>query len=139
LRSEALDARGEEFKLDREYVKNGLRSVAQHFATVQLGYRTEQDATLALPPASPAAALHTAGPVDRGANSAAGRNLGDFRVTVDPTRPGLGRFAAVREQSLASRLMTLQTMGLARPDGPHQWQVRRDLETALKSHEASGG
>src|ERR1700690_2598093 len=42
-----LDAEGVEFKLDREYVKNGLRSVAQHFATVQLGYRTEQDATLA--------------------------------------------------------------------------------------------
>jgi type IV secretory pathway VirD2 relaxase len=43
-----LDASGEEFRLDREYVKNGLRSVAQHFATVQLGYRTEQDATTAL-------------------------------------------------------------------------------------------
>jgi hypothetical protein len=24
-------------------------------------------------------------------------------------------------------------MGLARPDGPHQWQVRRDLETVLKA------
>ena len=24
-------------------------------------------------------------------------------------------------------------MGLARPDGPHQWQVRRDVETALKA------
>ena len=43
-----LDKRDEEFKLDREYVSNGLRSVAQHFATVQLGYRTEQDASLAL-------------------------------------------------------------------------------------------
>jgi len=30
-------------------------------------------------------------------------------------------------------LMTLETMGLARADGPHQWQVRRDLETALKA------
>jgi type IV secretory pathway VirD2 relaxase len=29
--------------------------------------------------------------------------------------------------------MTLETMGLARADGPHQWQVRRDLETALKA------
>jgi hypothetical protein len=57
----------------------------------------------------------------------------DFRVTVDPTLPGLGPFAAIREQSLACRLMTLQTMGLARPDGPHQWQVRRDSETALKA------
>jgi len=29
--------------------------------------------------------------------------------------------------------MTLETMGLARADGPHQWHVRRDLETALKA------
>ena len=29
--------------------------------------------------------------------------------------------------------MTLGTMGLARLDGPHQWQVRRDLEAALKA------
>ena len=41
------DAKGEEFNLDRDYVRNGLRAVAQHFATVQLGYRTEQDATVA--------------------------------------------------------------------------------------------
>jgi hypothetical protein len=45
-------------------------------------------------------------------------NFGELRVTADPTRPGLGRFAAVREQLLAARLMTLETMGLARGVGP---------------------
>jgi hypothetical protein len=30
-------------------------------------------------------------------------------------------------------LIALQTMGLARPDGPHHWQVRHDFETALKA------
>jgi hypothetical protein len=29
--------------------------------------------------------------------------------------------------------MTLQTIRLARPDGRYQWQLRRDLETALKA------
>ncbi len=128
-----LDKSGEEFRLDREYVSNGLRSVAQHFATVQLGYRTEQDATLALRRQVP---LQRFTPLDRlivaRAQPLDGVS-GDFQVTADPTRSGLGRFAAVREQSLASRLMTLQTMGLARPDGQHHWQVRRDLETALKA------
>jgi hypothetical protein len=128
-----LDKRGEEFRLDREYVSNGLRSVAQHFATVQLGYRTEQDATLALRRQVP---LQRFTPQDRlivaRAQPLDGIS-GDLRVTADPTRSGLGRFAVVREQSLASRLMTLQAMGLARPDGQHQWQVRRDLETALKA------
>jgi len=128
-----LDASGEEFRLDREYVKNGLRSVAQHFATVQLGYRTEQDAAVALRRQVP---VQRFTPLDRlivaRAQTLDGVS-GDFRVVADPTRPGLGRFAAVREQSLAARLMTLETMGLARADGPHEWQVRPDLETALKA------
>jgi len=128
-----LDASGEEFRLDREYVKSGLRSVAQHFATVQLGYRTEQDATTALRRQVP---VQRFTPLDRLIVARAltpDEVSGDCRVVADPTRPGLGRFAAVREQSLAARLMTLETMGLARANVPHQWQVRRDLETALKA------
>jgi len=124
---------GGEFKLDRDYVKNGLRSVAQHFATVQLGHRTEQDATLALGRQVP---LQRFTPLDRlivGRTQPVEGDFGDLRVTADPTLPGLGRFAAVREHSLAARLMTLETMGLARRDGPHQWQIRPDLETALKA------
>ena len=128
-----VDAIGEAFKLDRDYVRNGLRSVAQHFATVQLGYRTEQDAALAFRRQVP---LQRFTPLDRlivARTQPLDGISGDFRVTVDPALPGLGPFAAIREQSLASRLMTLQTMGLARPDGAHQWQVRRDFETALKA------
>jgi hypothetical protein len=128
-----VDANGEAFKLDRDYVRNGLRAVSQHFATVQLGYRTEQDATIAVHRQIP---LQRFTPLDRlivaRAQSFDGIS-GDFWVTADPTRPGLGHFASVREQSLASRLMTLQMMGLAAPDGPHRWRVRRDLETALKA------
>ena len=128
-----VDASGEAFKLDRDYVRNGLRAAAQHFATLQLGYRTEQDATLALRRQVP---LQRFTPLDRlivARTQPLDGISDDFRVTADPTHPGLGRFAAIREQSLASRLMTLQTMGLARPDGPHRWQVRQDLETALKA------
>jgi len=128
-----VDASGEAFKLDRDYIRNGLRAVAQHFATVQLGYRTEQDATLAFRRQVP---LQRFTPLDRlivARTQPLDGISGDFRVTVDPTLPGLREFAASREQSLASRLRTLQTMGLARPDGPHQWQVRRDSETALKA------
>jgi hypothetical protein len=31
--------------------------------------------------------------------------------------------------------MNLETMGLARTDGAHRWQVRRDLETALRARQ----
>lgn len=128
-----VDTQGEEFNLDRDYIKNGLRAVAQHFATVQLGYRTEQDATVALKRQVP---LQRFTPLDRSILTRAQPVPGvshEFSVTADPTRPGLGRFAVVREQSLASRLMTLETMGLARGDGAHRWQVRCDLETALRA------
>jgi hypothetical protein len=99
-----LDVEGVEIKLDREYVKNGLRSVAQHFATVQLGYRTEQDATLALSRQVP---LQHFTPLDRlilARTRALDGDFADFPLAADPTRPGLGRFAAVREHSLAARL-----------------------------------
>jgi hypothetical protein len=127
-----VDTRGEEFKLDREYVKNGLRSVAQHFATVQIGYRTEQDATAAL---RRQVAMQRFTPLDRMilARAQSDGVSGELRVEANATCPGLAPFAAVREQSLASRLRTLEAMGLARFDGPHQWQVRRDLETTLRA------
>ena len=133
-----VDASGEEFKLDREYVRNGLRSVAQHFATVQLGYRTEQDATLALRRQVP---LQRFTPLDRlivARTQPLDGISDDLRVTADPTLPGLGPSAAVREQSLASRLMTLQTMGLARPDGPHQWQSSARFGDRFEGDEARG-
>ena len=99
----------------------------------QIGYRTEQDATLSLRRQIP---LLRFTPLDRlivARTQPLDGDSGDARVQADPTRPSLGRFAAVREQSLEARLMTLETMGLARADGPHQWQIRRDLETALKA------
>jgi type IV secretory pathway VirD2 relaxase len=128
-----LDSAGEEFRLDRHYVRNGLRSVAQHFATVQLGYRTEQDAVTALRRQIP---VQRFSPLDRLIVSR-GQPLPDtsgyFQVTADAARPGLGTLAAAREQSITSRLMTLETMGLARANGPHHWRVRTDLETALRA------
>ncbi len=124
---------GVPFKLERDYVRNGLRSVAQHFATVQIGHRTEQDSALALSRQVPQQRFT---PLDRliiirGETTGVGPD--SFTVAADPTRSGLGRFAAVREQSLAARLMALETMGLAHAHGAHQWQVRSDLETALKA------
>ncbi len=97
-----------------------------------LGDRTEQDATVALKRQVP---LQRFTPLDRRSepNSASRRSFSRILCHRGPTRPGLERFAEVREQSLASRLMTLETMGLARPDGVHRLQVRSDLETALRA------
>jgi type IV secretory pathway VirD2 relaxase len=109
-----VDSNGGEFKLDRDYVKNGLRSVAQHFATVQLGDRTDQDATPALGRQVP---LQRFTPLDRlivARTQPVEGDFGELRLAADPTRPGLGRFAAVREQSMAAlskRWASPHTMG----------------------------
>jgi len=110
-----LDRTGAEFRLDRDYVRNGLRSVTQHFATVQLGYQTEQDAASALRRLIP---VQRFSPLDRlilGRSQSTPDFPGYLQVVAAASRPCLGRFAGGREQSIAARLMTLETMGLARP------------------------
>jgi type IV secretory pathway VirD2 relaxase len=92
-----VDTNGVEVKFDREYVRYGLRAVAQHFATVQLGYRTEQDATVVFRRQVP---LQRFTPLDRlivARTQPLDGISGDLRVTADRTNPALGRFAAVRE------------------------------------------
>jgi type IV secretory pathway VirD2 relaxase len=42
-----VDGGGEPVKLDRDYVKSGIRRIAEDLCTRQLGYRTEQDAAAA--------------------------------------------------------------------------------------------
>lgn len=85
-----VDTRGEEFKLDREYVKNGLRSVAQHFATVQIGYRTEQNATAAL---RRQVAMQRFTPLDRMilARAQSDGVSGELRVEANATCPSWHR------------------------------------------------
>ena len=90
-----VDANGEAFQLDRDYVRNGLRSVAQHFATVQLGYRTEQDAALAFRRQVP---LQRFTPLDRlivARTQPLDGISGDFRVTASWPRAICGNPRAI--------------------------------------------
>lgn len=43
-----VDVHGKEFRLSPEYVKNGIRVIAEDLSTKQLGYRTQMDAEDAL-------------------------------------------------------------------------------------------
>lgn len=123
---------GLEFKLVKDYVKNGIRAVAQHLVTAQIGYRTEQDATLAFQRQVPEQRLT---PLDR---TILRRMEGSIsqgetaRMTVDPSR-ARGRFGVVREQSVEARVRTLSAMGLAHHAGAFEWDVRRDFESVLRS------
>jgi hypothetical protein len=128
-----VDKNGSEFKLPREYVKEGVRAVAQHFVTAQLGHRTEQDAALAYQRQVPEQRLT---PLDRIILRRMESAVSDdtvARITIDPTRVGVGKLSVVREQSIDARVRTLSGMGLAQAAGPCQWDIRRDLASVLRS------
>lgn len=121
---------GSVLDLPREYVKSGIRMIADDLCTRQLGYRTELDA-----------------------REAERREVDQCRVTsldriierASASHPGPEanlefRFQAAalpskREQAVAvaARLITLQKMGLATQDQPGSWSVRSDFLTVLKA------
>jgi type IV secretory pathway VirD2 relaxase len=125
---------GEPLHFKREYVKHGIRGIAEKICTHQLGYRTSRDAA-----------------------EAERRELGERRFTsldrailrgIDKdTRPSeAGYFVAVKSwdsgrnegelhhmNHVIARLAVLQRMGLAASAGPNTWLVRHDLEEVLRA------
>lgn len=128
-----IDKKGLEFKLPRDYVKSGLRAVAQHAVTAQLGYRTEQDAVLAYQQQIPEQRLT---PLDRiilQRMESAPLEDAVARISVIPGSLGSTNLGGIRERSVESRLRTLSAMGLAQLAGPQLWDVRRDFESVLRA------
>lgn len=121
--------RGQALRLDHDYIKNGIRHIAEDLATAQLGYRTELDAQ-----ESQRREIHQQRytSLDRILNGNNGRpNDVDqpeyFAVDLTPLREGTAK------QNLSARLLTLQTMGLAESSASGQWHVRADFETILRA------
>jgi type IV secretory pathway VirD2 relaxase len=121
---------GDALLLGRDYVRSGVRERAEKLCTALLGYRTEQDAAEALR-----------------------RETGESRYTSldrlikrrsEWTDGGAVVFRPEsvrnREQQkyVRSRLIVLESMGLAAPTGAGAWQVRSDLETVLRSMQRAG-
>jgi hypothetical protein len=116
-----VDALGKEFRLEPEYVKNGIRGIAEGLATKQLGYRTRADTEEALR-----------------------REIGQSRYTsldrsikqglqpggVFSIAPGATQF---RDQAIRQRLVVLEQMGIAAPQGRDAWSVREDFEKLLRA------
>ena len=125
-----VDSNGRSLRLDREYIKNGIRGIAEDLCTRQLGYRSEKDAA-----ESSAREIreHRFTSLDREISlrrddeAAAGDTfqLVLSRSSADPNR--------LRQQYIAERMKVLESMGLAASAGPDVWQVRRDFETVLRA------
>ena len=115
--------------LPRDYVRHGIRAIAEDLCTRQLGHRNHLDAM-----ASERREIQERrftsldGAINR-ANSVEDPDFGSAEHFLI-RRTGAGR---AREQHIDARLLVLQQMGLAEPAGTREWMVRRDFETVLKA------
>jgi hypothetical protein len=126
-------AGGDPLRIDRDYIRHGIRRNAEEACTLQLGYRTSLDIQEAehrevsqIRFTSLDRILAKDRPLDAGEAAV-------FETARFPDGPGLSEFARSREQRLVARLHHLTEMGLADRTGPFRWQVSRDFEIALRT------
>jgi len=132
-----IGAEGRPFRLSRDYVKQGIREIAEDLCTRQLGYRTELDAAAAQ---RREVHQHRYTSLDRIIKRDAERT-GEadspfFTVSTDPSRAGLVR-APLVDRHTAERLQVLESMGLAETAGSNTWRVRQDFENVLRAMQRS--
>jgi len=117
-----LDRQGREIRLPKEFVKHGIRKIAEDWCTQELGYRTREQALEALRREVSKTRYTSLDRIIARANTA-GVEGTHFPVTCQ----GGGR-----AQFVVARLAALEGMGLARRVGADSWEVRRDLESVLR-------
>ena len=123
-----MKSHGQPLHFDRDYIRHGIREIAEDLCTRQLGYRTGLDAA-----------------------EAQRREISEARFTsldrlilrdaADTTRDAPYVMVATNRAKSSdstrlnriSRLRVLQRMGLAKSDGLNTWYVRRDIEEVLRA------
>ena len=133
LRGVAQD--GGEIHLARDYVKSGVRAIAEDLCTRQLGHRTEMDA---LESERREIREKRFTSLDRMIMRQATPSADDpySTVTISLSKDSVGRVShsGIRQQHILGRLTVLEDMGLARPaDGGGAWNVNADLESVLRA------
>ena len=126
---------GEELRLRREYVQQGIRNIAADLCTRQMGYRTELDGIEAERREVSEKRFTS---IDRRLlkdSQQSDSELGSqyFLVSRNPAQTGLSETARSRERHDVARLVVLRQMGLAEPTGPHTWRLRQDAEQVLRA------
>jgi hypothetical protein len=132
-----VGAEGRPIRLSRDYIRGGIREVAEIYARASLGIarsstrptRSEGKSTstathrlIALSSAMPTMPEEPASPF--------------FTVTKDPSRAGLGPGMSLTERRAAERLMVLESMGLAESTEPKELAGTAGLRECPASHAA---
>ena len=129
------DSGGRPLTLDRDFVKSGIRTIAENLCTQQLGYRSEFDAAAA---ERHEVSQHRFTSLDRIINRPAVDTQneavpGFFTYAQESLQPGIRDGLVLRQQHVRERLVSLQKMGLAECVGPNRWIVRHDFEEVLRA------
>ena len=137
-----IKADGSPLDLNREYIRNGIRSIAEDLCTGQIGHRNQVDAMTA---ERREVQEYRYTSLDRIINrgNAFGQvngsdDAGHFVVRRNVNGAARGEFAKIREQHIAARLIALQKMGLAEQAAPGEWRVRRDFQGVLRAMQRAG-
>ncbi len=116
--------------LERDYVRKGVRAIAEDLCTRQLGYRTQVDAVAAERREIEERRFTSLDRIIARRESDWVENRDSATHFVINLEPDLRR---VREQNISARLVVLHAMGLAEQHSPTGWHVRRDFETVLRA------
>jgi hypothetical protein len=123
--------------LPRDYVRHGVRAIAEDLCTRQLGHRNQLDAIESERREIDQRRFTSLDRIINKANTAdlaeTDSNAKDFVIRRSGENGG-----RAREYHIDARLLVLQQMGLAEPSGTGVWLVRRDFETVLKAMQLSG-
>lgn len=129
-----VDRESQPVRFRREFIKHGIRELAENLCTQQLGYRSEFDAAAAQRrevdqlriTSLDRIIIHRATPVGDGGS-------GFLKIVVsDAETRGVNDGVRLRDHHVMERLMALKRMGLADSDGSDEWRVRRDFESILR-------
>ena len=132
-----IGAEGRPVRLSRDFVREGIRRIAEDLCTRQLGHRTELDAADAQRREVHEVRYTSLDRIIQRDASKAEVNALFLTITKDPNRAGLGPTQSLTERRTAERLMFLTSMGLAESAGPKTWRVRRDFENVLRAMQRS--
>ena len=130
-----VTADGNALKLDRQYIKAGVRNLAEELCTLQLGYRTELDAAEAERREIFEKRFTSLDRliIRRSEMAGVGTSDGWMIVGANATGPSQPDTLHLREQHVASRLAFLETMGIANRSRSGEWRIKRDFESVLKA------
>lgn len=121
-------------RLDRDYVKAGIREHAESLATTQLGFRTELDALEAERREVDAPRITS---LDRRIARQAFGDAGDGTFVLDCLSAPTSGTQHARQQFLAARLRTLAVMSLSEEVQPDQWRINPAFLSVLRTMQMS--